>query len=106
MFGVVLVLSLLFLQSSPQNYDMECLWCINVVYSAQDYFGDDIVNATNQQLDDYFNQECRLDRIKSPLLSAVCYEMFQNHQDALFKDLRQNASALQTCLDCGFCETS
>ncbi|ETN86093.1 hypothetical protein NECAME_06066 [Necator americanus] len=103
MLLTILPLLALFLLSSARDYDMECLWCINVVCNTRDNFGNNIVNATNAAFEAYFTRTCLLDRMKSVLLAAVCYKMYHDYRDTLFNDLRNNATVLQTCSDCGFC---
>ncbi|KHJ80002.1 hypothetical protein OESDEN_20332 [Oesophagostomum dentatum] len=108
MTSAIFLLLTVVISSLPQteSYDIECLWCLNVVFNAQENFGDNITSATNVQLDEYFERTCRVDQRKSPLLAAVCYDMFKNHREELFNDLRNNVSAIQTCNDCGFCQTA
>ncbi|WKX88778.1 hypothetical protein Q1695_008422 [Nippostrongylus brasiliensis] len=88
---------------SSQTYDMECIWCMNVVTNAQTAFGQRIANVSNVQFLLYFRRECRLDERKSPVYAGVCFYMLQTHPLILFNDLRHNATALETCNDCGFC---
>ncbi|VDO26187.1 unnamed protein product [Heligmosomoides polygyrus] len=71
--------------------------------SAEDHFGEQIGNTSDVEFLEYFRRECLLDRRKSPVYSAVCYDMIENYPLALFRDLRNNASSLQTCNDCNFC---
>ncbi|CAJ0596232.1 unnamed protein product [Cylicocyclus nassatus] len=83
MFSVILTLAALVLYSSTQtqNYDMECLWCENVIYNARNFFGDNIVNTTNLQFEEYFDRSCRLDARKSALYGAICYDIREFHEE-------------------------
>ncbi|KAK6725701.1 hypothetical protein RB195_004177 [Necator americanus] len=67
MLLTILPLLALFLHSSARDYDMECLWCIDVVCDTRDNFGNNIVNATNAAFEAYFTRTCLLDRMKTTM---------------------------------------
>ncbi|XGW24312.1 hypothetical protein V3C99_006035 [Haemonchus contortus] len=103
MHNIFLVFALLSVAVTGQSDDMECIWCMNVVMNAEEHFGERIADVTDMEFVRYFHRECRLDRRKSSIYAAVCYEMFENHSTALFNDLRHNETVLKTCNDCNFC---
>ncbi|VDM79747.1 unnamed protein product [Strongylus vulgaris] len=100
--SVVVLLTILGIATGQQN-PMMCNFCLTIITNTQDTFGPAIVNATDLQLLRYFRKECPRYAIKSAMMAGECEVLVSYHPLVLFRDLRAQKEASDTCKDCNSC---